>query len=268
MGDSLDRAARAWTAVVLLFLHLPIAVLVAWSFNASRLAITWDGFSTRWYAEAWRDAGLMRALGNSLWIAGWTTLLAVALGTAAALLLERFRFRGARALEALLLLPMVAPEVVIGASLLSLFAAIGLELGFLTVVVSHVTFCIPFVAVAVRARLVSLDPAIEEAALDLGATPATAIGRVVLPLLGPAILSGALMAFALSLDELVVTWFTAGAGSRTLPLEIYGRVRKGLDPSLNALSTVLVAASVLLVCANGALGSDGRSGDGRGRGEA
>lgn len=254
MGDPFRRSAGAWTALVLLFLDLPVFVLVAWSFNDSRLNVAWGGFTVRWYAAAWADGGLVRALANSLRVAAWTTLLAVLLGTGAALALGRWRFRGARALETMLLLPMIAPEVVIGASLLALFAAIGLELGFVTVIVSHVTFCLPFVAVAVRARLASLDPALEEAALDLGATPAVALRRVVLPLLAPAILAGALMAFALSLDELVVTWFTAGAGSRTLPLEVYARVRRGLDPGLNAVSTVLVAASVLLVVATGALG--------------
>lgn len=238
---------------MLLFLWLPIAILVAWSFNDSRLNVLWKGFTLRWYAVAFADGGLLRSLGNSLWVAAWATLLSVPLGTAAAFLLERHRFRGRAALETTLLLPMIAPEVVIGTSLLALFVAVGWELGFATVIASHVTFCVPFVLVAVRARVASLDPALEEAALDLGATPATAFRRVVLPTVAPAIAAAALLSFMLSFDELVVTWFTAGAGSRTLPIEIYGRIRRGLDPSLNAISTVLVAATLAVVALAGLL---------------
>ncbi|MBU6281259.1 ABC transporter permease [bacterium] len=251
MTPFLRRALAAWTALVLLFLWFPIAILVAWSFNDSRLNVLWKGFTLRWYAVAFSDAGLLRSLGNSLWVAAWATLLSVPLGTAAAFLLERHRFRGRDLLETTLLLPMIAPEVVIGTSLLALFVAVGLELGFATVIASHVAFCVPFVLVAVRARVASLDPALEEAALDLGATPAAAFRRVVLPVVAPAIASAALLSFMLSFDELVVTWFTASASSRTLPIEIYGRIRRGLDPGLNAISTVLVAATLAVVALAG-----------------
>ncbi|MEI8359412.1 MAG: ABC transporter permease [Deltaproteobacteria bacterium] len=251
MPTLLRRTLSAWTAIVLLFLWLPIGILVAWSFNDSRLNVLWHGFTWRWYGAAFSDAGLLRCLGNSLQVALWTTLLAVPLGTAAAFLLERFRFRGRMALETLLLLPMIAPEVVIGVSLLALFVAVHCELGVATVVISHVTFCIPFVLVAVRARLATLDPALEEAALDLGATPTGALLRVVLPVMAPAITAAAILSFMLSFDEFIVTWFTAGPGSRTLPIEIYGRVRRGLDPSLNAISSVLLLATLLLVAAVG-----------------
>lgn len=149
---------------------------------------------------------------------------------------------------------MVVPEVILGVSLLLLFVALRLELGHATVVLSHATFCVPFVVVVVQARLADLDPALEEAALDLGATPRTAWRRVLLPYLAPAIAVGALLAFTLSLDELIVTMFTAGPESRTLPLEIYGRVRKGLDPSLNAVSTLFVAVAILLVAASELIG--------------
>lgn len=247
------RALAAWTALVLAFLWAPIVVLVAWSFNDSRLNVLWKGFTLRWYAAALSDTGLLRSLANSLWVAAWSTLVAVPLGTAAAFALERHRFRGRDALETLLLLPMIAPEVVIGTSLLALFVAVGWELGFATVIVSHVTFCLPFVLVAVRARVATLDPAIEEAALDLGATPASAMRRVVLPVVAPAVAAAALLSFMLSFDEVIVTWFTAGAGSRTLPIEIYGRIRRGLDPGLNAISTLLVAATLAVVAAAGAL---------------
>jgi spermidine/putrescine transport system permease protein len=144
---------------------------------------------------------------------------------------------------------MIIPEVVLGVSLLILFVALHLELGYSTIVISHVTFCFPFVMVAVQARLAGLDPALEEAALDLGATPAGAFRRVLIPFLMPAIVSGALMSLTLSLDELIVTYFTASAATRTLPLEIFGRIKKGLDPTLNAVSTVFIAATAVVVVA-------------------
>jgi spermidine/putrescine transport system permease protein len=139
---------------------------------------------------------------------------------------------------------MIVPEVILGVSLLILFVTLGLQLGYTTIVISHVTFCFPFVMAAVQARLAGLDPALEEAALDLGATPLQAFTKVLVPYLMPAIVSGALMSFTLSLDELIVTYFTASAGTRTLPLEIFGRVKKGLDPSLNAISTVFILVTV------------------------
>jgi ABC-type spermidine/putrescine transport system, permease component II len=142
---------------------------------------------------------------------------------------------------------MIIPEVIMGVSLLMLFVTIGLELGYATIIISHVTFCFPFVLVAVQARLRGLDPSLEEAALDLGATPAGAFRRVLVPYLMPAIVSGALMAFTLSLDELIVTYFTASAATRTLPLEIFGRIKKGLDPTLNAISTIFILSTVILV---------------------
>lgn len=241
------RLLGAWTAATIAFLYLPIAVLVAFSFNDSRLNVAWEGFTLDWYGAAWRDAELARSTVNSLLVATATTVASVVLGTAGAWLLHRYRFRGAQAWQALVLVPMLVPEVILGASLLALFVACGIELGYATVILSHVTFCVPFVLVAVQARLAGLDPALEEAALDLGATPPQAFRRVILPSLMPAVAAGALMAFSLSFDELIVTWFTASAGSRTLPLEIFGRVRKGLDPSLNAVSTVFVVLAFALV---------------------
>jgi len=247
------RLLATWTGFVFLFFYLPIAVLVLYSFNASRLNIVWTGFTFEWYAKLLEDRVLVRTLENSLIVASITTVLSVALGTAGAWLLHRYRYRGGALLETLVFLPMIVPEVILGVSLLILFVTIGLELGYTTIVISHVTFCFPFAMAAVQARLADLDPALEEAALDLGATPPQAFARVLVPYLMPAILSGALMSFTLSLDELIVTYFTASAGTRTLPLEIFGRVKKGLDPSLNAISTVFVGFTVLAVFAIEAL---------------
>jgi spermidine/putrescine transport system permease protein len=249
---------RAWTGGVLVFLYLPIGILIGFSFNTSRLNIVWTGFTLDWYAAVWRDAGLMRSLDNSLIVAAVTTLVAVTLGTGAAWMLYRYRFSATRLVHTLAFIPMIIPEVIMGVSLLIFFVTIHLELGYTTIIISHVTFCFPFVMAAVQARLAGLDPALEEAALDLGATPSAAFRRVLVPFLTPAILSGALMSFTLSLDELIVTYFTASAGTRTLPLEIFGRIKKGLDPTLNAISAVFIAATVLLVAATELLRRRGR----------
>jgi spermidine/putrescine transport system permease protein len=239
-----QRLLAGWTGFVLLFFYLPIAVLILFSFNESRLNIVWTGFTLEWYRSLWQDTVLVRSLKNSLIVAVATTVLSLILGTAGAWLLYRYRYRGASMLETLAFLPMIVPEVILGVSLLILFVTIGLKLGYTTIVISHVTFCFPFVMASVQARLAGLDPALEEAALDLGATPLQAFTKVLIPYLMPAIVSGGLMSFTLSLDELIVTYFTASAGTRTLPLEIFGRVKKGLDPSLNAISTVFIVFTV------------------------
>jgi spermidine/putrescine transport system permease protein len=241
------RLFATWTGFVFLFFYLPIAVLVLFSFNESRLNIVWTGFTFDWYAKLFEDRVLVKTLKNSLIVATFTTAISVMLGTIGAWLLYRYRYKASSFLETLVFMPMIVPEVILGVSLLILFVTLGIKLGYTTIVISHVTFCFPFVMAAVQARLSGLDPALEEAALDLGATPAQAFTKVLVPYLMPAIVSGALMSFTLSLDELIVTYFTASAGTRTLPLEIFGRVKKGLDPSLNAISTVFILVTVLAV---------------------
>ena len=238
---------RGWTVLVFLFLYAPIAVLVAYSFNASRLNVLWTGFTLQWYAQLASNGPLLRATQNSLVIATLTTALSIILGTTGAWLLHRYRFRGARAIQTLLTVPMVMPEVLMGISLLVFFATAGLALGFATVIIGHVTFCFPFVLVAVQARLQGLDPSLEEAALDLGATPLQAFWQVILPSLRPAIVAGGLMAFTLSLDEMIVTFFTTSAASATLPIRIFGMAKVGLNPMLNALSALFIFATVLVV---------------------
>jgi spermidine/putrescine transport system permease protein len=248
-----SRLFTAWTSLVMLFFYLPIVILILFSFNESRLNIVWTGFTLDWYAKLLEDRVLVRALQNSMIVASATTVASVLLGTAGAWLLHRYRYRGSGILETLIFLPMIVPEVILGVSLLILFVTVGFQLGYTTIVISHVTFCAPFVMAAVQARLAGLDPSLEEAALDLGCTPPQAFTKVMVPYLMPAIVSGALMSFTLSLDELIVTYFTASARTRTLPLEIFGRVKKGLDPSLNAISTVFVLFTVFAVFATEAL---------------
>ena len=264
---ALNLFLGSWTAAVFVFLYVPIALLIAYSFNTSRLNVQWEGFTLDWYRHLADDEVLIGSFKNSLIIASATTLLSVIIGTIGAWLLYKYRYPLRRGLNTLVFIPMVIPEIIMGISLLILFTMVSgwmeslqavagmpewftdLEfgLGFTTVIISHVTFCFPFVLVAVQARLAGVDPALEEAAMDLGATPARAFWHVMVPYMLPAIISGALMAFTLSMDEIIVTYFTCGSDSQTLPLKVFGRVKKGLDPSLNAISAVFILATAALV---------------------
>ena len=246
-GRAFDAVFRTWTVLVLAFLYLPIVVLVAYSFNSSRLNIVWEGFTLTWYEQVWSNAPLMRAARNSLVVAAITMVLSVVLGTLGAWLLHRYRFKGRRALDTLVLVPVALPEIIIGISLLVLFSTAAISLGLTTVIIGHVTLCFPFVLLAVRARLAGLDPALEEAALDLGATPMRAFWLVIVPSLRPAIVAGALLAFTLSVDEVIVTLFTTSPGSATLPVRIFGMAKVGLNPMLNAISTLFIVLTVTIV---------------------
>jgi len=235
------------TGLVFIFLYVPILVLVALSFNDSRFGTTWQGFTWRWYSLAWRDAELIASLRTSLIVATLTTVISCAMGTAAALALARYRFRFKRAAEALVFLPVIIPEIVIGFSTAGFFGLMGVAFGLGTIVAAHVAFSISYVIFIVRARLVGLDRSIEEAAMDLGATPWQTFLRVTLPLILPGVASAGLLVFTISLDDYVITSFVSGPGSSTLPLKIYSMVKTGLTPEINAISTVLLLATVLLV---------------------
>jgi len=247
-GPALQRYFfGSWTLAVFAFLYVPIVLLVIYSFNDSKLNLYWVGFTTKWYGLLFQNEVLIRAFQNSLIIAGATTALSVFLGTTAAWLLYRYKFPAQQALGLLIFIPMVMPEVLMGVSLLVLFVNLGLPLGYTTMIIAHTTFCFPFVLVGVQARLQGLDPSLEEAALDLGATPLQAFWLVIVPYLMPAIIAGALMAFTLSFDEYIVSVFVSGSDSQTLPLKVYGMVRVGLNPQLNALSALFIAATAVLV---------------------
>lgn len=237
-----------WTAVVLLFFYLPVLLLVVYSFNDARHGIEWRGFTLRWYEALFANRALVGAFQNSLIVGAATTALSTVLGTAGAWLLHRYRFPIARTLGALIFIPVVIPEVLMGAGLLLLFISAGVERGYGTMIIAHTTFCFPFVMIVVRARLEGIDPHLEEAALDLGARPLQAFGLVILPCLLPAVFAGALMAFTLSLDEYIVTLFTVGAAeTQTLPLAVFPLVKKGQTPQLNALSALFIGGTILLV---------------------
>jgi spermidine/putrescine transport system permease protein len=239
------------TIVVLFFLYLPIIILVVNSFNASRFGTGWQGFSMRWYARLLHEPEIWRAARNSLTIALGATVLSVVFGTTAAVALHRFaRSRLQRFHYGLVYTPLVVPEILMGISLLMAFAAAGVRLGLGTIFLAHVTFCVSFVAMTVLARLQDFDFAVIEAAQDLGAGWGTTLRKVLLPLIAPGILAGALLAFTLSIDDFVITFFVAGPGSTTLPIRIYSMIKYGSPPLINALSTILLTVTFTAVAAS------------------
>jgi putrescine transport system permease protein len=234
----------------LTFLYLPIVILVIYSFNASQLVAVWGGWSTRWYAELINDAPLLDAAFISIRLALVSASAATILGTLAAVALVRFgRFRGRLLFASMIYAPLVMPEVITGLSMLLLFVAVAIDRGFWTVAIAHTTMAMCFVTVIVQARLVDFDMNLEEAAMDLGASPLETFRAVTLPLILPAIAAGWMLAFALSLDDLVIASFTTGPGATTLPIRIYSEVRLGVKPEMNAVCSIMIGVVGLAVIA-------------------
>ncbi|MFM2278094.1 MAG: hypothetical protein RLZZ444_325 [Pseudomonadota bacterium] len=241
---------RLTLVLVFGFLYLPIAVLVGLSFNDSGLPTSWSGFSTRWYGALFANKDILQAAGNTLVVAIFATLISTALGTMLALGMESRR-RKSNALEALAFAPMVIPDIVLAVALLSFLSRLNITMGLHTIIVSHVIFDLAFVSSVVRARLKNFDYSIVEASRDLGASGWTTFWRITFPVILPAIVAGALLAFTLSVDEFIIAFFTAGAGrsSITLPMQIYSMIRFGITPEINALATLVmgVSATALLI---------------------
>lgn len=244
---------KAWIFLVALFLYLPLITLVVFSFNDSRRTVVWEGFSLRHYAKALNNDALLEALGNSLTIAAASTALSVILGALAGFALWRFRFPGKPLVDGALGLPIVVPEICLGVGMLVFFATVlpwprglvwPLNLG--AIIIAHVSFSFPFVAVVVRARMASFNREMEEAARDLGAGEWRTIRDIILPHMSPALAAGALLAFTLSLDDFVITFFTSGPDTVTFPVKVYSMVRFSVTPEVNAVSTLLMALTVLL----------------------
>ena len=235
-------------ALGLAFLYLPIIILVIYSFNASRLVTVWGGWSLRWYTEFFNDRAMIEAAWMSLRVAVCAATIATVLGTLAAVALSRGeRFRGRTLFSGMLYAPLVMPEVITGLSLLLLFVALNAERGFWTVTIAHTALTMCFVAVVVQSRLGSLDRSLEEAAMDLGCGPVRAFLAVTLPLIAPAIVAGWMLAFTLSLDDLVIASFTTGPGSATLPIRIYSEVRLGVKPEINAICTLVIGLIAVII---------------------
>jgi spermidine/putrescine transport system permease protein len=243
-------------AMVFLFLHAPLLVLVLFSFNDSKFAMSWQGFTLHWYERLLERQDIIDGLYYSMIVGVASTVIATLLGTLMALALARHEFRGKQLVEALLYVPIVTPEIVVGISLLILFVLAHVPLGIGTIIVAHVAFNISFVAVVVHARLQGMDRNLEEAAMILGADEFTAFWRITVPQLWPGIISGAMLAFTMSFDDYVITSFVAGTGSSTLPIVVYTMVRKNIEPSINAISTIILIVTTLLIFAADRLGRD------------
>ena len=223
------------------FLYIPIIILVIYSFNASKLVTVWGGFSTQWYRQMWHNDSLMEAAWVTIRVAILSATIGTVLGTLAALALVRFVRIPARMLfSGMIYAPLVMPEVITGLSLLLLFVSIGIDRGFWTVVIAHTTFTMCYVAIVVQSRLITFDRSLEEAALDLGCPPVRTFFKITLPLIMPAVIAGWMLAFTLSLDDLVIASFTSGPGATTLPMRIYSQVRLGVTPEINAACTMLI----------------------------
>jgi spermidine/putrescine transport system permease protein len=245
------RKAPLWvvfvTVLIYLFLHLPLLVLVVFSFNDSKYGVEWKGFTWNWYSRLFERRDITDALWNSIIVGLGSTVISTILGTLIALGLARYKFRGRTFIESLLYVPVVTPEIVVGISLLLLFIGAGIKLGLSTILIAHVAFNISFVVIVVRARLEGMDRSLEEASLILGADEWTTFWRITVPQLWPGIISGALLAFIMSFDDFVITSLVAGPGSATLPMVVYGMVRKNIEPSINAISTLILLATSILI---------------------
>ncbi|MDE0313794.1 MAG: ABC transporter permease [Candidatus Poribacteria bacterium] len=244
---SMKRLLEINICLVFLFLYIPILVVVMFSFNSGDQIAVWEGFSLNWYAELFKNRDVWHACKNSLIIAGVATFISTIIGTAAALAIEKYRFRIRTALTRVLYLPLIIPDIVLAIALLTFYVQVKFPRGLTSVILAHVVFNIAYVTIVVRARLEGYDDTIEEAALDLGANRWQTFWRITFPLIAPGIIGGALLAFTLSIDDFVITFFTAGVGSTTLSVYIYSSLKFGITPELNAISTMLLVNSIVFI---------------------
>ncbi|PID57225.1 spermidine/putrescine ABC transporter permease PotC [candidate division KSB3 bacterium] len=241
------KGLLTWAVVMYSFFYLPILTLIVFSFNASRGGVVWRGFSLEWYARLFQDASLGIALKNSLIVAFATTLVSTGIGTMAALAMHKYHFRGKMLWTGIIYIPVIIPEIVVGVSLLSFFALLKITLGFGTITVAHIAFCLSYVIIVVQTRLHGLDLSLEEASMDLGAGRYKTFFYVTLPVIAPGIISSALLCFTLSIDDFVITFFTQGPNSTTLPVKIYSMVKFGVSPVVNAISTLFLLVTAVTV---------------------
>ncbi len=246
---------RIYSCFVYLFLYLPIFVVIAFSFNTSKRNIVFEGFTFEWYGKMLQNTRLIEALKNTLIVASTSTIIAVVVGTIGAYGLVKYTFKGKGVIDALLYIPVVIPEIILGIALLAIFSISRMPLGLITLIIAHATFSIPFVVFTVKARLSGLDKSIEEAAMDLGASRTRTFFEITLPAIMPGVLSGGMLALTLSMDDVIISFFTTGPQSTTLPMQIFSMVRSGVSPDVNALSTViiLVTSSLVVISQSGVL---------------
>ena len=247
MSKSQPKLQISWqiifTVSMFLFMYLPIFVLTFYSFNKSKYSAGWEGFTLQWYIRFFQDTRILTALQNSLTVAFFAVAVSAVIGTLMAVGLAKYKFRGKSLYLGISYLPLIIPDIAIAVATLVFLAALAIRLSLWTIIAAHIVFCLAYVGLVVSTRLADLDPNLEEAALDLGATPVDAFLKVLLPQLLPGILSGCLLAFVLSMDDFLIASFTSGNGSTTLPMEIFSRIRTGVKPDINALSVILIIAS-------------------------
>lgn len=248
----MESKAYRWTSIVYtlliyLFLYLPIVILIVYSFNQSRLNAVWTGFTFAWYGKLFQNGAVLEAAKNSLIVAVISTAVSTMIGALAAVGMYKYKFKGKSVLDGLLYIPIVIPEIVMGIALLAFFTQVKIPLGLLTLIFAHITFSIPFVVVVVRSRLEGFDRSLEEAAMDLGATQWQTFMKVTLPIIMPGVVAGSLLAFTLSIDDVIISFFTAGPGSTTLPLKVFSMVKFGVSPEINALSTIMLLITLTIV---------------------
>lgn len=246
MSARRDPALSAYAGLMILFLYAPLLVLVVYSFNGGNLVTVWSGFSVKWFVTVVQNDDIRAAAENSLIVASVSTVIATSVATLAALGLERMGRRGGTAAGGLIALPLLVPEIVTAVTTLAFFASVNLRLGLMNLVIAHTVFCIPFAMMPIRARLRGLGDTWENAARDLYAPPLMIFARVTLPMLAPAVVSGAILSFVVSLDDFVLSQLIGDAGTTTLPVYVYGMIRRGITPEVNAVSTILLVLSLLL----------------------
>lgn len=247
VNTALKNLGNVHVVLLFLFLYLPILVIVVFSFNASKVNIVFTGFTFDWYGKMFDNQRLIAALRNTVIIAVCSTAIAVTVGTLGAIGLYKYKFRGKTLVDILMYIPVVIPEIILGIALLAMFSILSMPLGLITLIIAHATFCIPFVVFTVRARLSGFDPSIEEAAMDLGANRVRTFFEILLPSIMPGVMSGALLSLTLSMDDVIISFFTTGPQSTTLPMQIYSMVRSGVSPDVNALSTLILIGTIIIV---------------------
>lgn len=247
-GKKIRRVSSIiYACLIYIFLYLPIVVVIVFSFNTSKLNLRFEGFTFEWYWKMFDNKPLIDSFKNSIIVAVSSTFISVVVGTIASVGMYRYSFRGKGIIDSMLYIPIVIPEIILGISLLMLFTAFEITLGMLTLIIAHVSFSLPFVIVTVRSRMSGFDRSIEEAAMDLGASPIRTFTRITLPIIAPGVVAGAMLALTLSLDDVIVSFFTTGIKSKTFPIQIQGMVRTGVSPDVYALSTLLIVGTIIIM---------------------
>mgnify|MGYP004546619643 FL=1 len=242
-----SRFSGFYLGLIFFLMYVPVAVVVVFSFNESRLPVSFTGFSLKWYTELFRDAALMEALKNSLVLAVSSCLVSAVIGTLGAVGLARIHWKTKGVMEYISILPLMIPEIILGMVLMAFFYMLNLKFGMLTLLIAHTIFCVPYILMEVKARLAGMDPALEEAARDLGASSFRAFLDITLPLVMPAVISGSLLAFAMSMDDVVISIFVTGPRVSTLPIKVYTQMKTGVTPEINALCTIMLAVIILVL---------------------